>query len=113
MAKYKAGLNKPHKIDLENLEKDMNTEEDQALFEKLTEQSITLIKNNNQFLPIKDLSKKIAYLKMGDSDSDVFLKMLNHYAKVDLIETNNSDLLRLLKVSARIVLWSYGLQDGS
>jgi beta-glucosidase-like glycosyl hydrolase len=58
MAKYKAGLNKPHKIDLENLEKDMNTEEDQALFEKLTEQSITLIKNNNQFLPIKDLSKK-------------------------------------------------------
>tara|TARA_B100001094_G_scaffold193895_1_gene187774 strand:+ start:8693 stop:11050 length:2358 start_codon:yes stop_codon:yes gene_type:complete len=97
MAKYKAGLNKPHKIDLENLEKDMNTEEDQALFEKLTEQSITLIKNNNQFLPIKDLSKKIAYLKMGDSDSDVFLKMLNHYAKVDLIETNNSDLLRLLK----------------
>ena len=97
MAKYKAGLNKPHKIDLENLEKDMNTEEDQALFEKLTEQSITLIKNNNQLLPIKDLSKKIAYLKMGDSDSDEFLKKLNHYTKVDLIETNNSDLLSLLK----------------
>ena len=97
MAKYKAGLNKPHKIDLENLEKDLNTEEDQALFEKLTEQSITLIKNNNQLLPIKDLSKKIAYLKMGDSDSDEFLKKLNHYTKVDLIETNNSDLLSLLK----------------
>ena len=97
MAKYKAGLNKPSKIDLNNLEEDMNTEEDKALFEKLTEQSITLIKNKNQSLPIKDLSKKIAYLKMGDSDSDEFLKMLNHYTKVDLIDTNTSDLLRLIK----------------
>ena len=97
MAKYKAGLNKSSIIDIENLEEDMNSEEDKALFEKLTEQSITLIKNNNQSLPIKDLSKKIAYLKMGDSDSDEFLKMLNHYTKVDLIDTNSSDLLRLIK----------------
>ena len=97
MAKYKAGLNNLKDIKIDNLYEDMNTEEDQVLFEKLTEQSITLIKNNNQILPIKDLSKKIAYLKMGDSDSDEFLKMLNHYAKVDLIETNNSDLSRLLK----------------
>ena len=97
MAKYKAGLNNLKDIEIDNLYEDMNTEEDQALFEKLTEQSITLIKNNNQTLPIKDISKKIAYLKMGDSDSDEFLKMLNHYAKVDLIETNNSNLLRVLK----------------
>ena len=97
MAKYKAGLNNLKDIKIDNLYEDMNTEEDQVLFEKLTEQSITLIKNNNQILPIKDLSKKIAYLKMGDSDSDEFLKMLNHYAKVDLIETNNSNLLRVLK----------------
>ena len=97
MAKYKAGLHKPYKIDLNNLEQEMNTEHDKALFEELTEQSITLIKNNNQILPIKDLSKKIAYLKMGESDSDEFLKMLNHYTKVDLLDTNSSELLRLIK----------------
>ena len=104
MAKYKAGLNNLKDIKIDNLYEDMNTEEDQVLFEKLTEQSITLIKNNNQILPIKDLSKKIAYLKMGDSDSDEFLKMLNHYAKVDLIETNNSDLSRLLKPYDYIII---------
>ena len=48
MAKYKAGLNNLKDIEIDNLYEDMNTEEDQALFEKLTEQSITLIKNNNQ-----------------------------------------------------------------
>ena len=106
MAKYKAGLNNLKDIEIDNLYEDMNTEEDQVLFEKLTEQSITLIKNNNQILPIKDLSKKIAYLKMGDSDSDEFLKMLNHYAKVDLIETNNSDLSRLLKPYDYSNYWS-------
>ena len=98
MAKYKAGLHKPHKIDLNNLEQQMNTEQDKALFEKLTEQSITLIKNNNQILPIKDLSKKIAYIKMGDSNSDEFLKMLNQYTKIDKIDYDfSNELIKLLK----------------
>ena len=109
MAKYKAGLNKISEISLDNISKDLNTEEDKALFEELTENSITLIKNNNENLPIKNLSSKIAYLKMGDSDSDEFFKMLNHYSKVDKIEyNNNSDgynkLLKLLKPYDHVVI---------
>ena len=102
LAKYKAGLHKVSEISLENISKDLNTEEDKSLFDELTEKSITLIKNDNENLPIKKLSSKVAYLKMGDSDSDEFFKMLNHYSKVDKIDyNNNSDgynkLLKLLK----------------
>ena len=103
LAKYKAGLHKISEISLENISKDLNTEIDKSLFEELTEKSITLIKNDNENLPIKKLSSKVAYLKMGDSDSDEFFKMLNHYTKVDKIDYSdksvvyNNVLLKLLK----------------
>ena len=76
MAKYKAGLHSFSEINIENIKNDMNTEIDKALFESVTKKSITLIKNQNNILPIKDLSQKIAYLKIGDSSSDDFFKML-------------------------------------
>ena len=77
MAKYKAGLHSFSEINIENIKNDMNTEIDKALFESVTKKSITLIKNQNNILPIKDLSQKIAYLKIGDSSSDdFFLKCL-------------------------------------
>jgi len=110
LAKYKAGLHKVSQISLDNISKDLNTEEDKALFEELTEKSITLIKNNNKNLPIKNLSSKIAYLKMGDSDSEEFFKMLNHYTKVDKIEYDNksgsynNELLKSLKPYDHVVV---------
>ena len=96
MAKYKAGLNNNSTVILENLREDLNSEKDKALLDQLTKESITVIKNESQIVPIKNLSKKIAYLKMGDSNSDEFFKMLNHYTKVDLIDSN-SDFLQLIE----------------
>ena len=91
-------LNKLNDIKIENLKSDLNTEEDKLLFEKLAKNSITLIKNENQLLPIKDLTKKIAYLKMGDSNSDEFFKMLNHYNKVDNIKSDDYQIEKLIKI---------------
>ena len=98
MAKYKAGLNKLNDIKLKNLKSDLNNEEDKLLFEKLAKNSITIIKNENQLLPLKDLSKKIAYIKMGDSNSDEFFKMLNHYTKVENIGTDDYELDKMIKI---------------
>ncbi|MAU62815.1 MAG: beta-N-acetylglucosaminidase [Flavobacteriaceae bacterium] len=98
MAKYKAGLNKLNDIKLKNLTSDLNNEEDKLLFEKLAKNSITIIKNENQLLPLKDLSKKIAYIKMGDSNSDEFFKMLNHYTKVENIGTDDYELDKMIKI---------------
>jgi len=47
------------------------------------ENAITLAKNRNNVLPLKDLeTKKIAYVKMGDDEGSVFLKELKKYAKI-------------------------------
>lgn len=105
MAKYKAGLYKKNKIDLENIVEDMNSNIDKLLFEEITEKSITLIKNDNDILPIKDISIKIAFLEMGDSDSDEFFKILNHYTKVDKIEYDSkAELLTTLKPYQTVVV---------
>ena len=98
MAKYKAGLNNLIQVNIDNLNQDMNSDLDKALFDNLTEKSITLIKNDNDILPIKNMSSKIAYLKMGNSSSDEFLKMLNHYTKVDQLdyEMSSNELLESL-----------------
>ena len=100
MAKYKAGLNNLTQVNIANLNEDMNSDLDKALFDKLTEKSITLIKNDNDILPIKNMSSKIAYLKMGNSSSDEFLKMLNHYTKVDQLEYEKSSKELLESLSA-------------
>ena len=93
MAKYKAGLHVNNEVNLNNIVEDMNSDVDKLLFEEITEKSITLIKNDNDILPLKDISSKIAFLEMGGSNSDEFFKMLNHYKKVDKIEYD-SEILR-------------------
>ena len=105
MAKYKAGLHKNNKVDLKNIVEDMNSNIDKLLFEEITEKSITLIKNDNDILPIKDVSSKIAFLEMGDSNSDEFFKMLNHYTKVDKVEYDSkAELLRTLKPYKTVIV---------
>ena len=105
MAKYKAGLHKNNKVDLKNIVEDMNSNIDKLLFEEITEKSITLIKNENDILPLKDVSSKIAFLEMGDSNSDEFFKMLNHYTKVDKVEYDSkAELLRTLKPYKTVIV---------
>ena len=105
MAKYKAGLHKNNKVDLKNIVEDMNSNIDKLLFEEITEKSITLIKNENDILPLKDVSSKIAFLEMGGSNSDEFFKMLNHYTKVDKVEYDSkAELLRTLKPYKTVIV---------
>ena len=105
MAKYKAGLHKNNKVDLKNIVEDMNSNIDKLLFEEITEKSITLIKNDNDILPLKDVSSKIAFLEMGDSNSDEFFKMLNHYSKVDKVQYDSkAELLRTLKPYKTVIV---------
>ena len=105
MAKYKVGLHNNNQIDLINIVEDMNSSVDKLLFEEITEKSITLIKNDNDILPVKDISTKIAFVEMGDSDSDEFFKILNHYTKVDKIEYDSkAELLTTLKPYQTVVV---------
>lgn len=94
-AKYWAGLNTYKKIELANLQQDLNSIEDELLHRNLVENSITLLKNESLVFPIQHLErKKIAYVKLGDGTHRDFLKMLKNYTEVD--EVANDTLNNLI-----------------
>ena len=105
-AKYWAGLHNYKPVVLENLQKDLNTVEDELLHRKLIKNSITLIKNINSNVPIRDLEKKkIAYVKLGDDSGNSFVEMLKNYTKVDVISDKNLDgIKRKLKPYNLVVI---------
>jgi beta-N-acetylhexosaminidase len=91
LAKYKVGLHTYKPIELLNLEKDINTPEDEVLHRELVKNSMTLIKNNKKLLPISDLKKlhKIAYVALGEASHDPFFKELQKYSEIFKVEKDN------------------------
>ncbi len=82
--KYKYHLNKPQVINIENIYKDLNHTDYTELIRSLYENAITLVKNNNNLLPLKNLDTlKIASLVFGDSTSNDFQNIVNYYSKID------------------------------
>ena len=91
LAKYKVGLHLYKPIDTLNLIKDLNTIEDEVLHRELVKNSITIIKNKKNILPIEDLKKhkNIAYVALGDNNGDQFLDALAKYSKIHKVDSNN------------------------
>lgn len=82
-AKYWCGLNKKPNVHLKNLYEDLNTSESNSLNSKLAEATITLLKNDNQLLPLKTLDTfKIAEVSIGVKEENVFYSTLSNYSNV-------------------------------
>ncbi|WP_010521833.1 glycoside hydrolase family 3 N-terminal domain-containing protein [Aquimarina agarivorans] len=96
-AKYKVGLHKYAPVALENLHEDLHTIENDLLYEQVAENSITLLRNDSDAVPIRNLEMtKIAYVPMGSVSGKAFYDQLKLYAKVDLIEVKTTaDLFKL------------------
>ncbi len=92
MAKYKVGLHEYSPIGIYNLKKDLNRIKDDVLYENLMESAITVVKNTNSLLPLRDLeTKKIAYVSLGDVKGSEFLDELKKYTKVHEIKAEKLD----------------------
>ncbi|MCB0450292.1 MAG: glycoside hydrolase family 3 C-terminal domain-containing protein [Confluentibacter sp.] len=91
--KFKAGLNTYKPLDLTNLHADINPTENEALHYKLYENAITVLKNDNDILPIKNLDQKIAYVKLGDDTNSTYLSALKKYAAVTEVKHSDIDSL--------------------
>ncbi|AOW21920.1 glycoside hydrolase family 3 N-terminal domain-containing protein [Urechidicola croceus] len=104
--KYWAGLNEYQPIKLHNLLSDINTIEDELLHRKLVENSITLIKNQDDIFPIRNLEQqKIAYVKLGEDDNTDFIQMLKKYTQVDVISADKLDgLMGLLAPYNKVIV---------
>ncbi len=83
MAKAWAGLDKYKPIALTNLTKDINSTEADYLNRLLAENTLTVLSNNNEILPIKRPDTlRIASLVIGDTNKDIFQSRMDDYASV-------------------------------
>ena len=106
--KYWAGLQNYKPVDLTNLHEDLHSNADVLLHRKLVENSITVLKNEKEIIPIQNLDKqKIAYVKIGEEDNRPFVSMLQNYAKVDVISDANLSSLMLKLKPYNLVIVGY------
>ncbi|MDQ6472478.1 glycoside hydrolase family 3 N-terminal domain-containing protein [Flavobacterium sp. LHD-80] len=91
--KFKAGLNHYKPIDMANIYNDLNPSQNDALHYKLYENAVTVLKNEKEILPIKELNQKIAYIKLGDDTNSAFVSTLKKYTEITEVKDNNLDSL--------------------
>ncbi len=83
-AKYNAGLHTPDTLNMENIPGKLNKDKDIALARKIYAQSITLLQNKEQCIPIRELqNKKIASVAIGASHMNTFQLYLSLYTNID------------------------------
>ena len=110
--KYKAGLNKYKPIAIPNLIKDINPSANEALQYQLYENAITLLKNDQNSVPIKDLNiQKIAYVKLGDDYNTKFVSTLKKYTEITEVSSTSIDSLNLKLKEFSTVIIGYHKAD--
>mgnify|MGYP003407080465 FL=1 len=110
--KYKAGLNKYKPIAIPNLIQDINPLENEALQYQLYENAVTVLKNDKNLLPIKDLNlQKIAYVKLGDDFNSKFVSTLKKYADVTEVNATTIDSLNIKLKDYSSVIIGYHKAD--
>lgn len=82
--KYIAGLNEIKTIPSKSLYERLNAPHAEWLNAKLNAEAITLVKNNEDLIPIRQLNKKrIAAVSLGGATDNVFHQILKKYTDVD------------------------------
>ena len=110
--KYKSGLNNYKPIALKNLYNDLNSSENDALQYQLYENAITVLKNKNDILPIKNLeNNKIGYVKLGDDANTSFVSTLKKYTEVTEVAHENIDSLNVKLKSFNTVIIGFHKSD--
>lgn len=104
--KFMSGLNKYKPIEIKNLYNEINKPDNEALKYELYENAITVLKNTNDVLPIRNIeNKRIAYVKIGEDETGIFLKTLKKYADVtEVSDTDISSLNEKLKFYNQIII---------
>ena len=77
------GLNNLSQIPVDNLLADLNTRNAEVLNIRLAQAGVTLVRNENQIVPLRDLpSRKIAVLSIGALKGNHFQTMLSNFYNV-------------------------------
>jgi beta-N-acetylhexosaminidase len=94
-AKSWVGLDTYKPIETKNLVADLNTAKSDYLNRVFAEKTLIALKNENDILPIKDLSKKTVFVSIDANDITDFQKMAGNYTEITNVNfpLNASDSL--------------------
>ncbi len=85
-AKYWCGLSVKPEIVTRNITAELNTKESETLNDRLAEAAVTVLKNENNFLPIRNLdSARVAEISFGVVEANALGKTLKNYGYVEHI----------------------------
>jgi len=88
--KYITGLNDYTPIQIKGLSDRLNSPHAEWIASKLNSEAITLLQNDNDYLPLHNLDQKIAVLSIGALDNNEFQKAAALYDKVDFFSIGMS-----------------------
>lgn len=117
VAKHKLGLSRYRPLPTKGLEQKLTSPEALILRKRLYEASLTLVRNEGQLLPLKNLDKKrIAYIQIGTNVETPFERSLKKYSAVRTIHLPTSfsqaDIQKAYKTFEKyntIIFGVYGL----
>ncbi len=127
--KFKAGLNHLTPVSLIHLLEDLNSVNSEVLARKIFRNSITLVKNENQLIPVNFLDRrKIAVVFIGDTTLQPFQEMISRYVPVKhfslpasfsinrrdslIAELKDNDLIIIaLHCNQGLIFRQYGVQE--
>lgn len=113
-AKYKAGLHQYSPVPLAHIHEDLNSIENDVLYEEALEAAITVVKNKAALLPLKQLQhQKIAYVAFGEASGEAFLHTLQQYARVTPIQAKNAFAYRQTLADYNLVIIGFHASDES
>ena len=103
-AKYKVGLTHKNMVDTKNIYTRLNTKKDTLLIEEAYAKCITLLKNDNQLLPL-DPRTTYAHIKLGDDQSDAFETKLRDYVNIKTVTPSTIvETLAALKDFKKVII---------
>jgi len=103
-AKYWLGMDRMEPIETENLIADLNNPQAAFLNRQLTEASLTLLRNKDEILPVRNMENhRIAALAIGTKDFTEFQKGLQRYGNIDtLFLSPNASLAEMQRLKERL-----------
>lgn len=101
--KYWSGLNKIRPIKTENIDKQVSPAKSRALIYELYENAITVLRNKEDILPLRNAAKlKIATVGINSESQNIFQKRINDYYPADNFIAETSDSLACRKLLAKL-----------
>ena len=93
----------------------LNSPKSEALQYEQSENTITVLKNVDSLLPIKNLeNQKIAYVKIGDASNDSFVETLKKYTEItEFQEVNLETLQAKLKAFSLVIISCHPSDESS